>query len=67
VKIEVLKAEGALRDCTVGKVYNGLYTKEGMTLQGNTEIAGDGATFFDDVGDQVEALFSNGNIKLVTE
>ncbi|CBY88536.1 hypothetical protein [Pantoea phage LIMEzero] len=61
MKIRVLKAQGALRDCTVGKSYKAKYVHAGddvMLLQGGVEWrsvkAGEpGWSFLDDSGDTV--------------
>lgn len=67
VKIEVLKAESVLRDCTAGKVYNGLSLVVGMTLLNGDNIDQEGVTFFDDVGDQVAIHLSLGLVKILTQ
>lgn len=65
IEIEVILVGGATRDCTIGKVYKALRTCNGMTTIDGVHVVSDGATFFDDAGDQVAVLFSNGHIKLV--
>lgn len=65
IEIEVLETSGTTRDCTVGKVYKALSTVQGMKTIDSVVIDSDGATFFDDIGEQCECLFSKGQIKLV--